>query len=96
MASCSTASQETAPVYGFLCEETNVFYAFETFEQYQEFLGWLQRTPLPEPRCASDEMMSEEELRWNFDRATENIMAVFRDPVFSAAGAKMELEEVDF
>jgi hypothetical protein len=31
-----------APVYGFLCESTNVFYAFETFEQYQEFLGWLQ------------------------------------------------------
>lgn len=30
-------------VYGFLCEQTNVFYAFETFEEYQEFLTWLQR-----------------------------------------------------
>lgn len=38
--SCST--QEEAPiVYGFLCEQTNVFYAFENKEQYQEFMDWL-------------------------------------------------------
>jgi hypothetical protein len=42
------------PVYGFLCELTNVFYAFETFEQYREFLGWLQQTsssPQPNPEA---------------------------------------------
>lgn len=29
-------------VYGFLCEKTNIFYAFETQEEYQEFIQWLQ------------------------------------------------------
>ena len=31
-------------VYGFLCEQTNVFYAFETFQEYQEFLSLLPQT----------------------------------------------------
>jgi viroplasmin and RNaseH domain-containing protein len=30
-------------VYGFLCQKTNVFYAFESFEAYEEFLAWLDR-----------------------------------------------------
>lgn len=25
-------------VYGFLCQKTNVFYAFESYENYQQFL----------------------------------------------------------
>jgi hypothetical protein len=28
-------------VYGFLCQQTKVFYAFESYETYQEFLVWL-------------------------------------------------------
>lgn len=36
----NTAEQQ---VYGFLCQKTNVFYAFESFEAYQEFLQWLER-----------------------------------------------------
>jgi hypothetical protein len=33
-------------VYGFLCEATNVFYAFETKEEYIAFLSWLdEQTP---------------------------------------------------
>jgi hypothetical protein len=35
-------AQAAAPVvYGFLCEATNVFYAFETQEEYLAFLAWL-------------------------------------------------------
>ncbi len=37
----------TTPVYGFLCEATKVFYAFESQEEYLAFLTWLQeQTPL--------------------------------------------------
>ena len=28
-------------VYGFLCPKTNVFYAFDSYEVYQQFLQWL-------------------------------------------------------
>ena len=30
-----------APVYGFLCEKTQIFYAFESLEEYQRFTAWL-------------------------------------------------------
>jgi hypothetical protein len=33
----------TNQVYGFLCQKTNVFYAFESYETYQYFLEWLER-----------------------------------------------------
>lgn len=29
-------------VYGFLDEQTQIFYAFESYEQYQLFLEWMQ------------------------------------------------------
>lgn len=38
------ATSNTSPdgqVYGFLCQKTNVFYAFESYETYQQFLQWL-------------------------------------------------------
>lgn len=47
-------------VYGFLCQKTNVFYAFESYESYKEVLDWLEQenslatsTSLPEedPSC---------------------------------------------
>jgi precorrin-3B methylase len=33
--------QQSNQVYGFLCQKTNVFYAFESYETYQQFLEWL-------------------------------------------------------
>ena len=47
MATVSNDSVSEEPVYGFLCEHTNVFYAFETLEQYQEFMSWLQMNSSP-------------------------------------------------
>jgi hypothetical protein len=32
----------------------------------------------------------------NFDRATDKIMEIFNDPIFSTDGGMMEMEEVDF
>lgn len=29
--------------YGFLCQKTNVFYAFESYETYTQFLEWLEQ-----------------------------------------------------
>lgn len=72
-----------------------MFYAFETFEQYQEFLGWLQETAVS-PQPTDTAMASEEELERNFQEATATIMEVFKDPVFAGEGGEMELEEVDF
>lgn len=89
-------SNSGAPVYGFLCQETNVFYAFETQEQYQEFLEWLQTSAQPQASPSDEAMISDEQLKYHFDRATENIMKVFEDPVFSSEESKMELEEIDF
>lgn len=37
-----SAASTSAPVYGFLCEATNVFYAFESQQEYFAFLTWLQ------------------------------------------------------
>lgn len=87
---------ETPLVYGFLCEQTNVFYAFETQQQYQEFLGWLANEAEAESDAARDCPPSEEELLSNYDRSTEKIMAVFDDPIFHSNSTSMELEEVDF
>lgn len=42
MSSLTLNSIENAnQVYGFLCQSTNVFYAFESYETYAEFLLWL-------------------------------------------------------
>ena len=70
MSTLHSNSNETAPVYGFLCEETNVFYAFDTFEEYQEFLTWLQRTSTSQPSSKGEETMTDEELRINSERVT--------------------------
>lgn len=58
------APQESQPdkplVYGFLCEQTNVFYAFETYHQYQEFLSWLQSSTQNTLQTNQNEMISDE------------------------------------
>ncbi len=40
--SCDSSPQTPSQVYGFLCPQTNVFYAFESYETYQQFLEWMQ------------------------------------------------------
>ena len=40
--------------------------------------------------------MTDEELRVNSERTTENLMEVFEDPIFKTQGKEMELEEIDF
>jgi hypothetical protein len=83
-------------VYGFLCEQTNVFYAFETYEEYQEFLFWLERENQAVPETQTNSNLSEDELVNNFNRATDKIMEVFNDPIFAHDDGRMELEEIDF
>jgi hypothetical protein len=56
----------------------------------------MQASAQPEVSALSDDMVSEEELKYNFDRATENIMEVFEDPFFRTGDVQMELEEIDF
>jgi hypothetical protein len=52
MESKASAQGSEVAVYGFLCESTNVFYAFESLEEYQVFVDWLEHSGLPEsPRC---------------------------------------------
>ncbi len=34
-------TNDNSPTFGFLCPESNTFYAFETFEEYQLFLNWM-------------------------------------------------------
>jgi hypothetical protein len=45
-------------VYGFLCEKTNVFYAFDTYEKYQEFLDWLEVEAQDKSSPQEDEMIT--------------------------------------
>lgn len=34
-------------VYGFMDQTTNVFYAFESYEEYHSFLLWMQEQSAP-------------------------------------------------
>lgn len=44
MSNPTICTNDTAnQVYGFLCQKTNVFYAFESYETYKEFLEWLEQ-----------------------------------------------------
>lgn len=70
MATQCNASVSGAPVYGFLCEQTNVFYAFETFEQYQEFMFWLDKSSATLSTSSKRETVTDEELMENSERAT--------------------------
>ena len=69
-----------------------MFYAFETFEQYQDFLNWMQQNAAP---C--DPVATEQELQLNLQIATAEIMEAFKDPFFHSQDSKnTELEEIDF
>lgn len=90
-------------VYGFLCPTTNVFYAFDTFEVYQQFLQWLeqqqpeaQQNPSMTHDAAQRPMINESDQLEDYKRATDEIMQVFEDPVFGKMDEEIELQEVDF
>ena len=83
-------SDSTEQVYGFLCPKTNVFYAFESQETYQQFLDWLSTQDLPKDvdSCMAEEraelpVVTEADQLEDFDRATHEIMGVFNDPSFN-------------
>ena len=59
-------------------------------------MAWLQRGSTGQDLQPESQAISDEELRRNSERATENIMEVFNDPMFTAEGKEMELEEIDF
>ena len=76
-------------VFGFLCQKTNVFYAFDSYETYQQFLQWLQTQPedildSSEPRNTDKDVyiVKEEDQLADYERATTEIMRVFNDPFF--------------
>lgn len=52
-----TDSNSNDQVYGFLCPKTNVFYAFDSYETYQQFLDWLnsQQSPSDSSACQVNE-----------------------------------------
>ena len=84
-----TTSVNGEQVYGFLCPKTNVFYAFDSYEVYQQFLQWLGEQQ-PEGDCLSARneertcppMVNEADQLEDYERATHEIMGVFNDPVF--------------
>lgn len=47
------------PLYGFLCQETNIFYAFETEAQYLDFLAWFESEAQNATTNENSEMVSE-------------------------------------
>ena len=57
---------------------------------------WLESSQAPEASIRGPETMTDEELRVNSERTTENLMEVFEDPIFKTQGKEMELEEIDF
>ena len=84
---CRQDNSQAPQVYGFLCEKTNVFYAFESLEEYQQFLAWLEeesRQEEPQLPQLPEPIVNEDELKAGFDDATAEIMRVFDDPVFKA------------
>ena len=82
----------TSAVYGFLCQQTNTFYAFQTKEEYLEFLDWLKGEAQQTSSPSCGEMLTDEEIWLNSERATSNIMEVFNDPVFQQDHASIDLE----
>ena len=96
-------SNENNQVYGFLCPKTNVFYAFESLETYQQFLEWLSTQ---EPTVEQSEAMTDERLELpmvdeaqqlaDYEIATREIMKVFEHPAFGAPELEIELQEIDF
>lgn len=90
-------------VYGFLCKKTNVFYAFETYEAYAQFLDWLKNESanVEDSGMQSEEItfidpLSESEMKDDYEMATDEIMKVFEDPRFKENDRKVSLEEIDF
>ena len=99
----SSNSNQNGQVYGFLCQKTNVFYAFESQESYQQFLSWLstQEAQTDTSACRLSEqvevpMVNEADQLEDFEVATDEIMGVFNDPVFEKADRDVEMREIDF
>ena len=59
-------------------------------------MTWLQRTSATATPAHGVDLMTDEELRDNFERTSENLMEVLNDPRFASEGSEMELEEIDF
>jgi hypothetical protein len=96
-------TEENNQVYGFLCQKTNVFYAFESRETYQQFLSWpaTQEETTDESNCITEErtevpMIDEAQQLEDFEMATQEIMNVFEDPRFGHQNHDVELQEIDF
>lgn len=73
-----TTGDSNSQIYGFLCQKTNVFYAFESHETYQQFLQWLatqEETNGLNATNSSDRddrlMVDEAEQLADFERATD-------------------------
>lgn len=45
-------------VYGFLCQKTNVFYAIDSYETYQQLLQWLDTQPSDTPDSTPQRQIS--------------------------------------
>lgn len=96
-------SENNNQVYGFLCQKTNVFYAFESEETYQQFLQWFDSQALQTdsaacqaPQRAESHMVNEADQLEDFEMATHEIMQVFNDPIFGRRPDEAELQEIDF
>lgn len=94
---------ENTQVYGFLCPKTNVFYAFESLETYQQFLEWLstQEQHDQQPEAMTEErneipMIDEAQQLADFEIATREIMKVFDHPGFGVQDHEIELQQIDF
>lgn len=96
----TTSNQQ---VYGFLCQQTNVFYAFDSYETYQQFLAWMEsqaREGQDEAASAgqmrAEAEMDEEQQLADCQMATKQILSVFDDPFFQLRDNQAEMREIDF
>ena len=77
---------------------TNVFYAFESYQQYCTFLEWLEQQNQNTSVSSSLELPNDDEILEEQRRATEDIMDIFTQPCFQQENGvrDMEMMEIDF
>ena len=92
----SKKSQEST--FGFLDAETNVFYAFESEEQYCQFLAYLSGSGEKGQEEGLRKGLSDEEMEVESQKATIEIMKIFDDLMVQGGRteAEPEMMEIDF
>ena len=82
--------------FGFMCPQTQVFYAFSCREEYEQFLDWMAQNQEEGFQQSTVEPLTDEEMLKYSERATESILSVLDDVCHVQAEAWNKIEEYDF